>query len=237
MTRRSSVAVLCVAAAAGGCLADEESEVTPVAGEADLALHDASFVGERPRPARAHGAAQAISEGPRGAFVALTPRGDAFCEGDEFCCNESCSICAPLVGGTCTLQLCEPPAELGEPCGETSCPLGEVCCDPSCGRCAVDLDACPTSPCEGVALVPCGEGWCGAGETCCNESCGICAPIGAACPLVLCDAEPVLGEPCGDTACALGEVCCDPRCGTCAPEGASCDEVAACGPLEPASSR
>ena len=31
--------------------------------------------------------------------------GSAVCAYDEYCCNESCGICAPL-GGFCTLQLC-----------------------------------------------------------------------------------------------------------------------------------
>lgn len=230
MTRRRSVAVLCLGAAVSGCLADE-TEVGAL-GERGTAPAAPELDDERPQPSTGADVPRAsVRRGDAiGSFVSLTPCGDAFCEGDEFCCNESCSICAPVVGGTCTLQLCEPPSELGESCGETACGIGEVCCDPACGRCAVDLDACPASPCDGLQVVPCGDTWCGAGETCCNESCGVCAPLGGTCPLVICDPEPVLGEPCGDTACALGEVCCDPLCGTCAPEGAACLQVAPCGP-------
>ncbi len=31
--------------------------------------------------------------------------GDAVCGADEFCCNESCGICAPI-GGSCTQEFC-----------------------------------------------------------------------------------------------------------------------------------
>jgi hypothetical protein len=34
--------------------------------------------------------------------------GPNVCQAGEFCCNESCGICAPR-GGACTQQLCEPP--------------------------------------------------------------------------------------------------------------------------------
>jgi hypothetical protein len=35
-----------------------------------------------------------------------TPCGTATCSSAEFCCNESCSICAPL-DGACTQQFCD----------------------------------------------------------------------------------------------------------------------------------
>lgn len=227
MIHRSRMVVLSVAAALGGCLAEEPEEV-PGPGAAPQAVE-----GLAPRH-RLPITTEEMADLPRmtvenqtvGSFVDLTPCGDAFCEGDEFCCNESCSICAPLVGGTCTLQVCDAPPELGEACGETVCAVGEVCCEPACGRCAVDLDACPELPCDGLELIPCGNSWCGAGEACCNESCGICAPIGGTCPLMLCEEEPVVGPACGPTACALGEECCDARCGICAPEG-GCSPFAA----------
>jgi len=31
--------------------------------------------------------------------------GDTVCGSDEFCCNESCGICAPI-GGSCTQEFC-----------------------------------------------------------------------------------------------------------------------------------
>lgn len=64
--------------------------------------------------------------------------GDAVCGAGEFCCNESCSICAP-VGGVCTQQFCgdepEAPVEPGEPCNEVTCGGGEFCCNESCSTC------------------------------------------------------------------------------------------------------
>lgn len=168
------------------------------------------------------------------AITALTPCGDAFCEGDEFCCNESCSICAPVDGGTCTLQLCDDDdGGIGEICGDIVCPVGQVCCNDECGLCAVDQDACPETPCEPVELLPCGESWCGIGEFCCNESCGICAPVGGSCTLQLCDYDPQLGERCGDTLCPLGTVCCDETCGICAKAADACPEMSCAPELEP----
>jgi hypothetical protein len=32
--------------------------------------------------------------------------GDSFCGAGEYCCNQSCGICAPL-GGVCTQQICD----------------------------------------------------------------------------------------------------------------------------------
>jgi len=127
-----------------------------------------------------------------GSFVSLTPCGDAFCEGDEFCCNESCSICAPVVGGTCTLQVCDGAPEVGEPCGETVCGLGEICCEPACGQCAVDLDACPEVPCDQLEVIPCGDGYCAPGATCVNAQDGQPACVSGACG----DGVVVSGEAC-----------------------------------------
>ena len=234
MTHGSRMLVLSVATALGGCLAEEPEESGERRGEAPQALD-----GLAPRERREATTRDqldlrqlGVERESVGSFVSLTPCGDAFCEGDEFCCNESCSICAPLVGGTCTLQVCDGAPDVGEPCGETACGIGEICCEPACGQCAVDLDACPEVPCDQLEVVPCGDGYCGAGESCCNEACGICAPVGAACPFVLCDAEPVVGPACGPTACALGEVCCDALCGICAPEGSGCPSLAT-GPCDP----
>jgi hypothetical protein len=62
------------------------------------------------------------------------------CGLDEFCCNASCGICAPL-GGSCTEQFCEPNMG-GVPCGRTVCPAGPVCCNESCGICTPPDGAC-----------------------------------------------------------------------------------------------
>lgn len=158
-------------------------------------------------------------------LMALTPCGDAMCEGDEFCCNESCSICAPVVGGSCTMQLCDQEPDLGEECGERVCPFGQVCCSDACGICAVDQDACPATPCLPLDLLPCGDSHCGVGEFCCNESCGVCAPIGGSCTLQLCNPDAQFGERCGDTICDLGMICCDAACGVCAKGEDACPSV------------
>jgi hypothetical protein len=58
----------------------------------------------------------------------------SICGPGEYCCNESCGICAPL-GGGCIEIYCEPPGGEGVPCGPTVCPAGQVCCNESCGIC------------------------------------------------------------------------------------------------------
>jgi len=67
------------------------------------------------------------------AFCAGEPCGGAVCGEGEFCCNESCGICAPI-GGACTLQACDDPP--GEPCNAVTCGAGEFCCNFSCSICA-----------------------------------------------------------------------------------------------------
>jgi hypothetical protein len=156
------------------------------------------------------------------AVVSLTPCGDRFCEGDEFCCNESCSICAPLDGGTCTQQICVPDPGPGIACGVNTCGVGEVCCDEDCGLCGASDEVCPDDGCGQLQITPCGDNFCHGGEFCCNESCGICAPEGGYCNLMLCEPHPALEETCGDTACPIGTVCCNPTCGICAAPGEGC---------------
>jgi hypothetical protein len=124
--------------------------------------------------------------------------GDSTCGPGEYCCNESCSICAPE-GGACVRMLCQP----GETaCGESTCGAGEYCCDPSCGTCALEGEPCPAQACEPKGE-PCGLNYCGEGELCCNPDCGICVPIG--------------GEACGDSWCGESEECCGEQCLPCAP--------------------
>lgn len=80
--------------------------------------------------------------------------GGAVCGAGEFCCNESCSICAPL-DGACTQQICvdEPgePAEMGEPCNQVTCGRGEFCCNESCSTCAPIGGVCTQQICAGEA--------------------------------------------------------------------------------------
>ena len=62
------------------------------------------------------------------------------CKRSEFCCNESCSICA-LRGGACTQQACDDGG--GQPCNKVTCGPGEYCCDFFCSTCAPNGGACP----------------------------------------------------------------------------------------------
>jgi hypothetical protein len=107
--------------------------------------------------------------------------GDATCGEGEYCCNESCGVCAPF-GGACTQEVCEPG---GAACGTNTCGAGEYCCNVSCGICAPEGGACSQQECEPQGQ-PCGSNFCGDGQYCCNDSCGICAPDGGACTQQVC---------------------------------------------------
>jgi hypothetical protein len=82
------------------------------------------------------------------------PCGNNRCGSGEFCCNESCGICAPK-GGSCTQQVCtdplvkaEPTEEsFGQPCGSSVCGSGEFCCNESCGICAPKGGGCTQQFC------------------------------------------------------------------------------------------
>lgn len=102
--------------------------------------------------------------------------GNTVCTGKTFCCNASCSICAPI-GGGCTQQVCEatvddsahaaPSATSGELVSEPNGPeYGED--DPQFG-----LQACGPVTCTG-------------NTHCCNASCGICVPPGGVCTQQFC---------------------------------------------------
>lgn len=77
--------------------------------------------------------------------------GTAICGPGEYCCNESCSTCAP-VGGFCTAQFCGDVP--GEPCNQVTCSPGEFCCNYSCSICAPLGGACDTRFCtdDGFAV-------------------------------------------------------------------------------------
>src|SRR5207302_1784957 len=97
--------------------------------------------------------------------------GPNVCGMGEYCCNDSCGICAPL-GGACTQQLCSACASTtpGQPMG--GCPPGTQCDN--------------NGHCVPVMGQTCGPTTCGTDQYCCNASCGVCAPIGGACPQVAC---------------------------------------------------
>jgi hypothetical protein len=97
------------------------------------------------------------------------PCGGTYCTVGQYCCNESCGICAPI-GGACTQEFC------GETCGPTTCGYGEVCCNASCGICVPPGYACAQAACE-----VCGDVTCRPGESCCNPVASICVPPGYAC--------------------------------------------------------
>jgi hypothetical protein len=70
--------------------------------------------------------AGSVQRGEEGGQVCL----DKICGDDEYCCNPTCGVCAPI-GGFCTDQVCHV-----EYCLNTICGPGEFCCNPSCGICA-----------------------------------------------------------------------------------------------------
>ena len=111
-----------------------------------------------------------------------TKCGDAVCGATEFCCNESCGICAPE-GGSCTQQLCQ---SSGPACGANTCAPGEFCCNESCGICAPEGGSCTQQIC-GSAGPACGPAVCAPGDVCCNESCGICTAPGGVCTQQICN--------------------------------------------------
>lgn len=116
----------------------------------------------------------------QGAQVKAEDCNQKTCGKNQFCCNYSCSICAPL-GGACTQQVCDPIALSFE---DTLAPVEEA---------AAEVVPEPEAP----LFVPeaedkqilggtCGDNVCGQGEFCCNPSCGVCAPIGGYCLDIYC---------------------------------------------------
>lgn len=95
--------------------------------------------------ATAPAATPAPAEGPSAGGA---PCGSATCKAGEYCCNPSCSICAPD-GGFCTQQFCEADAAGPSAGGEPS---------PTGGACASDADCrtfssyCNETPCLCFAL-------------------------------------------------------------------------------------
>ncbi len=58
------------------------------------------------QPAQAHTLGETSAALAGGGSGASTACGSVTCSAGEFCCNVSCSICAP-VGGGCTDKFCE----------------------------------------------------------------------------------------------------------------------------------
>ncbi len=93
-------------------------------------------------PGRARGQCiSACARGTDGGNGESRPCGSNVCGSGEYCCNESCGICAPI-GGACTEQFC------GEPCGDAVCGAEEYCCNVSCGICAPIGGGCTQQFCE-----------------------------------------------------------------------------------------
>ena len=133
--------------------------------------------------------------------------GVATCGLGEFCCNESCGVCAPI-GGVCTQVVCEP---AGKQCGPSVCSGNTPhCCNESCGICTASDGFCTQQLCnrgftpseskrnaeaDKVKLKSqkCGNATCPEGMSCCNSSCGICVKPGGACTQQFCETADVLG--------------------------------------------
>lgn len=82
------------------------------------------------------------------------PCGTNTCGAGEYCCNESCGICAPN-GSSCTQQYCPPATAIniegdsaGQPCGTATCGAGTFCCNESCGICAPNGGSCTQQICN-----------------------------------------------------------------------------------------
>ena len=73
--------------------------------------------------------------------VVVATCGPNVCNVGEYCCNESCGVCAPQDGG-CTQQVCD------TQCGPSVCQAGDVCCNESCGICTPPRDSCTQQFCE-----------------------------------------------------------------------------------------
>lgn len=77
------------------------------------------------------------------------------CGQGEYCCNESCGICAAVGGQGCTKQFCTEPqrsaaapeAVTAQKCGKNTCGSNQYCCNTSCGICAPIGGACTQQWC------------------------------------------------------------------------------------------
>ena len=75
--------------------------------------------------------------------------GDTRCPAGQFCCNESCGICADSPDTVCpTLVPCDPLPKGGKKCGDNICPSTHFCCNESCGICTLRGGGCIEIACS-----------------------------------------------------------------------------------------
>jgi hypothetical protein len=175
--------------------------------------------------------------------------GAAVCGPGEFCCNSSCSVCAPL-GGACTTQACAPCASEGQSCADGPGCCEDLACsnpdDPANGVCTASASppACRTNTdCPGGTIC-CEDGLCCPGEVECVTAAD-CPPDPSGCNLVGCSDDghcvttlmaccAAEGESCGDGCC--GGLVCLPddgggaTCQGCSAEGGPCGDGRPCCP-------
>ena len=164
--------------------------------------------------------AGAIDSGPR------VVCGNTLCEVGDYCCNESCGICAPSdePNAVCTQQACGPDDVVcdGQVCDSPTAQCCAGCdgltfCSDGAGSCP-PVDCPPPSGCQLDS--ECGpEGVCCPG---CPGEANFCGMGG--CPPVACPPPPT----CGGEVCDANEVCC-PGCQGggvgCVPEGSACPDL------------
>jgi hypothetical protein len=142
-------------------------------------------------PAFADGApvAAALDTDQGALFAAGQACNQTTCGAHQFCCNYSCSICAPI-GGACTQQYC-PPVELSlaETLDAVTLDGSEVPTVTEPAEQPAEQPAQEITP-EPQPLfdfnTPCNQAVCGPGEFCCNYSCSTCTPKGSYCTQQYC---------------------------------------------------
>ena len=161
-----------------------------------------------------------------------TPCGDNTCYAGEFCCNESCGICA-AEGGACIEIACND----GVFCNAQRCDSDSATCCPGCSPgesfCSDANGACPELDCPAPTCSSDSE--CNGGSCClgCNGDAGYCAD---ACPDIACPPPPSCAE-CGpgltccpgcdgDVACYDSNGACPPV--ACPPPPPTCEDTNAC---------
>lgn len=95
--------------------------------------------------------------------------GTRICTGKTFCCNASCSICAPI-GGGCTQQVC-------------------LTTDDGNDNAAAAAELVSTREVDDNIVIgpqPCGKNVCTGNTHCCNASCGTCVGPGGECTQQIC---------------------------------------------------
>jgi hypothetical protein len=147
--------------------------------------------------------------------------GGTICQDDEYCCNRSCGICAPI-DGACILKYCDSDTPTADPtstqqpkndgntcqrdsdchpiyCFTTPCPQ-PVCIDNTCTMIGTTSSSPSPSSSKEDDLNDkeelCGSILCQDDEYCCNPSCSICAPKETgACIQTYCDSTPTTTDP------------------------------------------